>query len=42
MPVPRRYTTEAIVLSRFDFAETDRILTLMTPGGNPASSRILA
>ena len=33
MPAPRRYTTEAIVLSRFDYAEADRILTLMTPGG---------
>jgi DNA repair protein RecO (recombination protein O) len=33
MPVPRRYTTEAIVLSRFDYGEADRILTLMTPGG---------
>lgn len=33
MPVPRRYTTEAIVLSRFDYAEADRILTLITPGG---------
>jgi DNA repair protein RecO (recombination protein O) len=33
MPIPRRYTTEAIVLSRFDFAEADRILTLITPGG---------
>jgi DNA repair protein RecO (recombination protein O) len=33
MPVPRRYTTEAIVLKRFDYAEADRILTLMTPGG---------
>jgi DNA repair protein RecO (recombination protein O) len=33
VPAPRRYTTEAIVLSRFDFAEADRILTLITPGG---------
>jgi DNA repair protein RecO (recombination protein O) len=33
MPMPRRYTTEAIVLSRFDYGEADRILTLMTPGG---------
>jgi DNA repair protein RecO (recombination protein O) len=33
MPAPRRYTTEAIVLSRFDYAEADRILTLMTPAG---------
>jgi DNA repair protein RecO (recombination protein O) len=33
MPVSRRYTTEAIVLSRFDYGEADRILTLITPGG---------
>ena len=33
MPAPRRYTTEAIVLSRFDYAEADRILTLITPAG---------
>ncbi len=33
VPIPRRYTTEAIVLSRFDYAEADRILTLITPGG---------
>jgi DNA repair protein RecO (recombination protein O) len=33
MPVPRRYTTEAIVLSRFDYGEADRILTLITPAG---------
>jgi DNA repair protein RecO (recombination protein O) len=33
MPIPRRYTTEAIVLSRFDYGEADRILTLITPGG---------
>ncbi|HXI46055.1 MAG TPA: DNA repair protein RecO [Candidatus Acidoferrales bacterium] len=32
MPAPRRYTTDAIVLSRFDYAEADRILTLITPG----------
>ena len=32
MPIPRRYTTDAIVLSRFDFGEADRILTLITPG----------
>jgi DNA repair protein RecO (recombination protein O) len=31
MPVPRRYTTEAIVLSRFDLGEADRVLTLITP-----------
>ncbi len=32
MPAPRRYTTEAIVLSRFDLGEADRVLTLITPG----------
>jgi DNA repair protein RecO (recombination protein O) len=32
MPAPRRYTTDAIVLSRFDYGEADRILTLLTPG----------
>src|SRR6476620_9112264 len=31
MPVPRRYTTEAIVLSRFDLGEADRVMTLITP-----------
>jgi len=31
MPAPRRYTTEAIVLSRFDLSEADRVLTLITP-----------
>jgi DNA repair protein RecO (recombination protein O) len=30
--VPRRYTTDAIVLSRFDLGEADRVLTLITPG----------
>lgn len=30
--MPRRYATEAIVLSRFDYGEADRILTLITPG----------
>jgi len=30
---PRRYTTDAIVLSRFDLGEADRVLTLITPGG---------
>jgi DNA repair protein RecO (recombination protein O) len=30
--VPRRYSTDAIVLSRFDYGEADRILTLITPG----------
>ena len=33
MPVPRRYVTTAIVLSRFDYGEADRILTLLTPAG---------
>jgi DNA repair protein RecO (recombination protein O) len=33
VPSPRRYVTEAIVLSRFDYGEADRILTLITPGG---------
>jgi DNA repair protein RecO (recombination protein O) len=33
MPVPRRYTTDAIVLSRFDLGEADRVLTLITPAG---------
>src|SRR6478672_4372919 len=33
MPPPRRYVTDAIVLSRFDFGEADRILTLITPAG---------
>ena len=33
MPIPRRYTTEAIVLSRFDLGEADRVLTLITPTG---------
>ena len=33
MPVPRRYTTEAIVLSQFDLGEADRVLTLITPAG---------
>jgi DNA repair protein RecO (recombination protein O) len=31
VPIPRRYSTEAIVLSRFDYGEADRILTLITP-----------
>jgi DNA repair protein RecO (recombination protein O) len=38
VPVPRRYTTDAIVLSRFDYGEADRILTLLTP----ASGKIKA
>jgi DNA repair protein RecO (recombination protein O) len=33
VPVPRRYATDAIVLSRFDLGEADRVLTLITPGG---------
>ena len=33
MPIPRRYATDAIVLSRFDYGEADRILTLITPTG---------
>ena len=32
MPVPRRYVTDAIVLSRFDLGEADRVMTLITPG----------
>ncbi len=32
VPLPRRYTTDAIVLSRFDLGEADRVLTLITPG----------
>ena len=33
MPIPRRYTTDAIVLSRFDLGEADRVLTVITPTG---------
>jgi DNA repair protein RecO (recombination protein O) len=33
MPIPRRWVTDAIVLSRFDYGEADRILTLLTPAG---------
>ncbi|HET7168368.1 MAG TPA: DNA repair protein RecO [Candidatus Limnocylindrales bacterium] len=33
MPVPRRYTTDAIVLSRFDLGEADRVMTVITPTG---------
>ncbi len=33
MPAPRRYVTDAIVLSRFDLGEADRVLTLITPNG---------
>jgi DNA repair protein RecO (recombination protein O) len=31
VPAPRLYTTDAIVLSRFDYGEADRIMTLFTP-----------
>src|SRR6187397_376348 len=31
MPAPRVYYTEAIVLSRFELGEADRVLTLLTP-----------
>ena len=31
MPAPRIYHTEAIVLSRFELGEADRVLTLLTP-----------
>ncbi|HEX9044688.1 MAG TPA: DNA repair protein RecO [Candidatus Limnocylindrales bacterium] len=31
MPRPRVYVTDAIVLSRFDLGEADRVLTLVTP-----------
>ena len=31
MPVPRVYKSAAIVLSRFDLGEADRVLTLLTP-----------
>ena len=31
MPAPRRYVSDAIVLSRFDLGEADRVLTLITP-----------
>ena len=31
MPAPRIYYTEAIVLSRFELGEADRVLTLLTP-----------
>jgi DNA repair protein RecO (recombination protein O) len=32
VPQPRSYTTDAIVLTRFDLGEADRVLTLITPG----------
>lgn len=31
MPAPRMYQTQAIVLSRFELGEADRVLTLLTP-----------
>jgi DNA repair protein RecO (recombination protein O) len=31
MPVKRLWTTDAIILSRFDLGEADRVLTLITP-----------
>ena len=31
MPTPRLYKTPAIVLSRFDLGEADRVLTILTP-----------
>jgi len=31
MPPPRMYQTQAIVLSRFELGEADRVLTLLTP-----------
>jgi len=31
VPAPRLYVTDAIVLSRFDYGEADRIMTLFTP-----------
>jgi DNA repair protein RecO (recombination protein O) len=31
MPTPRLYRTQAIVLSRFELGEADRVLTLLTP-----------
>jgi recombinational DNA repair protein (RecF pathway) len=31
VPTPRIYRTSAIVLSRFDLGEADRVLTLLTP-----------
>src|SRR3954464_13938747 len=31
MPMPRIYHTDAIVLSRFELGEADRVLTLLTP-----------
>jgi DNA repair protein RecO len=31
VPTPRLYVTDAIVLSRFDYGEADRIMTLLTP-----------
>ena len=31
MPKPRQFRTQAIILSRRDFGESDRLLTLFTP-----------
>jgi DNA repair protein RecO (recombination protein O) len=31
VPIPRVYVTDAIVLSRFDYGEADRIMSLFTP-----------
>jgi len=31
MPMPRIYKTQAIVLTRFDLGEADRVLTILTP-----------
>ena len=31
MPIPRMYQTQAMVLSRFELGEADRVLTLLTP-----------
>ena len=33
VPRPRSFTTDAIVLTRFDLGEADRVLTLITPAG---------
>ena len=40
MPAPRRYTTAAIVLSRFDLGEADRVLTVITP--NAGKLKVIA
>jgi DNA repair protein RecO (recombination protein O) len=31
VPNPHQYVTDAIVLTRFDYGEADRIMTLFTP-----------